>query len=203
MKRWQIALLAAASVTVLTGINGCYTMLSHPSVREADDVSGTQFDRKVAHTERCTDCHTGNVHGNRRAYRGHHSSAYGDWYDYDPWWGYGSYYDPWFWGSSFSSPYFYDSYYGYRSVPWWLYNIPETNDTPSEGNTPVPREKPARRDIGSDSRRDITPMPSVPRPSAGVERPASGSSGSSGSGGGSSGSSDNEKEKPARRGGVK
>lgn len=208
MKHWHIALLAGAAITALAGVNGCYTMLSHPSVRTADEASGAQYDRQVVHTERCTDCHTGDVHGRGHAFRGARSSAYGDWYDYDPFWGYGSYYDPWFWGSSYSSPYFYDSYYGYRSVPWWLYDIPSQDVDGDENAAPVPREKPTRRgNIGSDSSRgEFTPMPSVPRSSpGGVERPASGQSGSSGSSGsrGPSGGSDSEKEKPARRGGVK
>jgi uncharacterized membrane protein YgcG len=205
MKRWRNALLAAAAVTVLTGLNGCYTMLIHPSIREADEDSGTQYERNIAHTERCTDCHTGEVHGQGHASRGYRSGVYGDRYDYDPFWSYGSYYDPWFWGSASYSPYFYDSYYGYRSVPWWLYNIPGNDGTSSEETAPSAKEKPARRgEIGSDSnRRDITPLPSVPRSNTGgAERPASGSSGSSGSNG-SSGGSGSDKEKPARRGGVK
>jgi len=181
-------------------------MFSHPMVREVDDNSGSQYDRNVAHTERCTDCHSGEPHGRMSAFPDRRRSAYGDWYDYDPFWRYGSYYDPWLWGSSSYSPYFYDGYYGYRSVPWWLYNAPVRDEAPDLENPQSPREKPLRRgNAGSDAgRKDITPAPSVPRPSSGgVEKPSPSSSGSSSGSNGSSGGSDSEKEKPARRGGVK
>ncbi len=201
MKRWQTAFLAAASVAVLAGVNGCYTMLSHPVVHSVDEVTGAEGDWEISHTERCTECHTGNVHGRRLGFRGHSSSAYGDWYDYDPFGGYGSYYDPWLWGSSYSSPYFYDSYHGYRSVPWWLYNLPDSDDSGDTGSGSVeaPEDKPTRRgDMGERRRDSFSPLPSVPRPaSGGVERPAAGTAPAP------SGGSEPEKDKPARRGGMR
>jgi hypothetical protein len=198
-----LLLLAAA------GTNGCYTMLYHPPVAMIDDATGREDPVAVDRSERCTDCHTGQMHGSmdRRAMNSAHVSD--GWYDYDPFHRYDSfgYYDPFFYGTPLRSPYFYDNYYSYRNYPWWLsyrnYDDDDYYDGGSgggvgSGSGSSVREKPSRR--GGEDTRGYSPLPSSPRSSPNTEKP---SSSTPSSGGSSSGGDDDSKEKPARRGGVK
>ena len=133
MKIWRLAIPAVVIVLAAAGINGCYTMLMHPAVARVDESTGLENTADVNHGERCTDCHTGNVHSSPSGLGGQVGRANG-WNDYDPYWGndYNGYYDPWFMGSSMYSPYFYDNYYRYNTIPWWLYySTPAPNGEPS------------------------------------------------------------------------
>ncbi len=201
-------ILILALILVAAGTNGCYTMLYHPSVARIDDSTGEEQPVAVDRSERCTDCHTGTMHGSMQ--RGAMSSAgtSEDWYDYDPFHrndSYG-YYDPFFYGTPLRSPYFYDNYYNYRNYPWWIsnrdydeggyYGGDSGGSGGGSGSGTSAREKPSRR--GGDDTRGYTPLPSTPRSSTNTEKPSS----SAPSSGGSS-SDDDSKEKPARRGGVK
>jgi hypothetical protein len=201
MHKTNLALLAAATVFAAAGMNGCYTMLVHPGVRTTDNITGAEKTAEVTHAERCTDCHTGDVHGDRSMMRGHRSGVYEGYNDYDPFWGYGGYYDP-FLSSGVSSSYFFDNYYSYRNLPWWVYPpAPDEGGNQSAGqqDAPAAKEKPARRgSLSSGDSRGYSPMPTATRGSgAGAEKPSSTTSS------GGSGDDDNGKEKPARRGGIR
>lgn len=204
MQKTTLALLAAAAVFATAGLNGCYTMLVHPGVQTTDDITGAETTAEVTHAERCTDCHTGDVHGSGARMPENHSGAYDGWSDYDPFWGYGNYYSP-FWSSPLSSPYFSDSYYSYRNLPWWVYPSAVEDDGGSNGervSAPSAKEKPTRRgNLGTDDSGGYSPLPSASRGSGSrsTEKPAASSSTQSGSGS----DSDSGKEKPARRGGIR
>jgi hypothetical protein len=191
-------------------MGGCYTMLFHPSVRTADETTGTEQTFSVNHTERCTDCHTGTVHGSLSGMQGRGMRSLGGLYDYDPFRGYDNYgyYDPWFMGSSSYSPYFYDSYYSYRNIPWWLYYVPTDDSGGGESSgesAPALKEKPVRRGgAGGEDLRGYSPPPAASKPaSGGAEKPSASPPPSQGQGGSSSGNDDQGKEKPARRGEIK
>ena len=204
MQKSTLALLAAAALLSASGMSGCYTMLVHPGVQTRDEITGAEKAAEVTHMERCTDCHTGDVHGGRSGMRGRHYGAYEGWSDYDPFWGYGGYYDP-FGSSPLSSSYFSDNYYSYRNLPWWVYPpYYEGGGSPDPGpvNAPAAKEKPARRgNVGNDDSRGYTPMPSTSRPSGRgeAEKPSTAPTPDNGS----ENDSDSDKEKPARRGGIK
>lgn len=189
MIRLKVIIVILAIFTAGTAITGCYTMLRHPQVKAYNESSGSEMTEGIGHGERCTDCHTGNVHGATRGV----GRGYG-WSDYDPFWGYNGYYDPWLYNSWYGSPYFYDNYYHYQTMPWWLYDT-RGSDT-SESAEPGEREKPLRRGTGSDSRRGSTPSePGIP--GGGIQKPAPSVPPASGE----NNSPDNsEKEKPNRRG---
>ena len=201
MKIGRLAVPAVITVLAAAGINGCYTMLIHPPVAKVDEITGLKNNAEVNYGERCTDCHTGNVHGSPSGlgYAGRASA----WNDYDPYWGsdYNGYYDPWFMGSSMYSPYFYDNYYRYNTVPWWLYNSIPSRDRGSEGQA-TPREKPLRRGGAVTNEGRGNPSPSVgstPGP-AGAEKPSPPATKQDGS---TSDDSDSDKKKPVRRGEIK
>ena len=201
MKKTHLAILAAAAVFATAGMNGCYTMLEHPGVQATDDTTGEVITAEVTHAERCTDCHTGNVHGGRAAMREGHSGAYEGWSDYDPFWDNGNYYDP-FRSSRQSSPYFFDNYYSYRNLPWWVYPpISEGGGSsdPGQVSAPAAKEKPARRGgMGTEDNRSSTPISSTRSSGgSGADKPSTAPSTPSDSG------NDSDKEKPARRGGIK
>jgi hypothetical protein len=200
MKIWRLAIPAVIIVLAAAGINGCYTMLLHPPVEKMDEITGLNNTAEVNHGERCTDCHTGNIHGSPAGIGD--AGRSGGYNDYDPYWGndYNGYYDPWFMGSSRYSPYFYDSYYQYNTVPWWQYYSISSRDRGSEGHA-APREKPVRRGGNiTNERRGNTPpsMGSIPG-SSGAEKPSPQSPKQDGS----SDENDSEKQKPVRRGGIK
>ena len=199
-----LALLAVAALFAAGGMGGCYTMLVHPGVQSRNEIPGAETTAEVTHTERCTDCHNGALHGDSNRMRSRHYGVYEGYSDYDPFWGNGSYYDS-FGSSPLFSPYFSDNYYNYRSIPWWVYpsgsegsGITDTG----QANSPAAREKPARRgNAGTDDSRGYAPMPSSARPSggSGAEKPSAAPSPQNGS----ENDSDSGREKPARRGGIK
>ena len=196
MSKVRLTIIVIAVFVVGTAVNGCYTMLRHPQVITTNDFTDTESITGVNHTERCTDCHTGQIHGSMYGY----GSRYG-WYDYDPFWGYNNYYDPWFGNTWYSSPYFYDNYYRYNTMPWWVYDTgnPGSSDSETGDNEPVQKGKPVRRNIGSDSGRRYTP-PADQSTQSGVQKPSAQPSGSSGNDTSSDGS---QKQKPQRRGDLK
>jgi len=211
-----IILIGLVFAAAAIGTNGCYTMLEHPRVSLVDESTGNEEQVTVDHAERCTDCHTGEMHGtmpygSSGSPRSSHASD--DWYDYDPFQrdnSYG-YYDPFFYSTPLYSPYFYDNYYNYRNNPWWVsyqgngggYSSGGSGGDSGKGSgsgtgTSV-KEKPVRR--GGDDPRGFSPLPSSPRPSQNTEKPSTTTPSPSGSS--SSGNDDSSKEKPVRRGGVK
>jgi hypothetical protein len=201
MKIWKLSIPILAAVLFAASMNGCYTMLIHPPVATVDDSTNEETTAEVDHSERCTDCHTGNVHGSVSD-SGMNRGRTGGFNNYDPYWNndYNGYYDPWFMGSSMYSPFFYDNYYQYNTVPWWLYNGVQSSG--GSENQAVPREKPVRRGgSASEGRRD-TSSPSVGSTSrqTGAEKETSPAPKQEGS---SSGDTEPEKEKPVRRGGIK
>jgi len=201
MKIWKSVLPVLMAVLTAAAVNGCYTMLIHPPVAIMDETTNLESVEQVDHSQRCTDCHTGNVHGSISG-----SGRYGGQSginDYDPYWGndYNGYYDPWFMGSSQYSPYFYDNYYQYNTVPWWLYDsIPESGG--SSGEKAVPREKSVRRGggISNTTRRDSSPSIGSTPGQAGTEKTSTPAPKQDGS---SSDDSESDKQKPVRRGGIK
>lgn len=205
MRNANPALIAAAVMFVVMGMSGCYTVLVHPIVETVDETTGGEMTGGVTHAERCTDCHTGNVHSRRAGMRGSDSDVYETWSEYDPFWESDSYYEP-SWGSSFASPWFSGNYYRYRSVPWWIY-LPVSGegggaDAEEMSEPAAEKEKPVRRgSMGRDDRRENTPLSTVTRQES--ESGTGKASSSSADQNGTSENSDSGKEKPVRRGGMK
>jgi len=196
MSNLRFAICVIAVFIGGSAINGCYTMLIHPQVKLIDDSTGSENQTGVMHSERCTDCHTGQVQGYMHGY----NSQYG-WYDYDPFWGYNSYDDQWFGYDWYNSPYFYDNYYRYHTMPWWVFNdggsAKNVNET--EENEPVNKEKPVRRGLGSDSSQRYTP-PADKSTETGIQKPSTQPPESSDN---DTTSNDSQKQKPTRRGDLK
>jgi len=196
----HIAIVVVLLVTT-TLIAGCYTMLSHPSV--ANDQQVVTQESETTGTS-CTTCHNNDYDHNRMT---PHYWGFGSWgirsypygyYNNFGYAGYGGYYgwqryyyDPWWWG------------YTYDPYPYYYPGGGGGSGGTGSGMSATP-DRPETRRGWNGSGSNTQPPPPPPVYIGGSNSGGGSSGGSSGSSGGSSGGSSDDNERPhGRRGSGK